>query len=212
MGNTTSAPILITGPHDPSTLASGYFTFLRQFRQYDEAPFVFGNPISFYNGQDRSNWRKFLEDASDRACFSEFWNVRKENKTTWIGLFITLTQSPVKHQWDQLEWHCWGAAVIKDPGLTGKHILIYDCDPYTTTVQGKRRKEVLSGYQERFVKHAERQGQILSVWYNTDDSRAWKGQCISNTCDWIAKMARKGDRELTRRDSRLRNFKRFERK
>lgn len=49
---------------------------------------------------------------------------------TWMALFSTWTDTYVADQdWDQWAWHVWGAALIKSQTDSGKHLIIWDCNP-----------------------------------------------------------------------------------
>jgi hypothetical protein len=183
-------------PTDPYTLCSDISLFLIALQSdlsSTPRPYLHQVPISFTNKTTKQNWAASLPDSDYRHTFSQFWKGFKKPQSTWLAVFHTWNQTWVGDlNWDSSIWHCWGIAIIKSPKGQGKHLILWDCDPVLQNHKADFHYGLLS-LQRKFIKFANQQGHLSSIWYNQDISFSGQDQCLKSTLLWIQKLFKYGD-------------------
>lgn len=183
-------------PTDPKTTTPEIIRYLQQFKQNLHAPYVHEHPLRYPDGKSKNDW-DHPDDLAYCDTFSEFWSSNHRGKTTWIGYVSTWSVNYVANPyWGDYDWHAWGVALISSRRGSGKHLIIWDCDPRDVTdaqYGSKRPQEFLLSTQLAFLKRTINRGRLSSFWYNTDITLTGQGLCLQHTLRWIHEIAQFGD-------------------
>ena len=159
--------------------------------------YIHPKPLAFSDGQQSANWSAYLCDINFCHTYSHLWNFPKNGSGTWVALFTTPVKSWVGHcqsQWVKDEWHAWGAAIIKSGAQTGKHIIIWDCDPIRWITSTTCASSVLLHAQLDFIRQAKNHYKVEAIWYNQDLSFGGRDLCLQASVDWVNTVASFGDK------------------
>ena len=178
--------------------------------------YIHPRPISYPTLQNKSNYSNAFADSKLQDNYQRLWKLGPgpEESKVWLALLTTWTQSWVGSAtpWDEIGWHAWAAALIRDDenGGKGKHLLIWDCDAdMKRNLRALRRRDVLCPTQILFVAMAEKKGKIKDIWIGGDRNRG-QGRCLEMTANWIHKMASLEDSAYKGKgDSRFKGFEKL---
>lgn len=131
----------------------------------------------------KANWKSHVTEAELWDNFSAWFQASKRGAFVSIGCFSTWQDFWVQTGgWKSREWHCWGAAFIKEQGR-GQQLLIYDCDP----VKDPTRQKELMGTQRKLLEMARKRTGVKDVWYNQDLLKSKENRCLFYKFHWISK-------------------------
>jgi hypothetical protein len=69
------------------TTTTGFVTFLSQYQDDANTPYVHPRPISFTSEKEKTYRATVLDDLAERDTISQFYRQPKGGKDCWIGLF-----------------------------------------------------------------------------------------------------------------------------
>jgi hypothetical protein len=131
---------------------------LKELSVIEDSPYIYDQVISFGGGGDRGSWKDSLPDCDfpNRRNTTDFWKVGKNKKNTCLALCSGPNAGWVgkpKEVWEDIPWHCFVIAVIKDPS-GGKHLVFWDCDPEDGVNEKWRIDKALTCLKDPIYRHA----------------------------------------------------------
>ena len=109
-------------------------------------------PVAYQNPQAKVNWIKFSgQGTMDMDIHSKWLRAKTDGKLISLAMFCTWTETWVgKKDGSDINWHAWCAALVKEEGIVGKKLYIWDPDPpqHGSKI---RISEVLLGGQRALV-------------------------------------------------------------
>lgn len=195
-----TAPFIESLPDTPDLRyisADKISQYLEQFQQISSVPYIHHRLISFSSGEEKANWRSSLNDIDHRDTYTYFTRANKSKKCVSIATFSTPLATWVGQsakEWDQMTWHVWGIALINQQKGQGKDMILWDCDPVDHCLLDHTRiRYLLPFYQRKFINHIRSIHNILSIWYNIDNTYSKQDKCMFHTMKWVEMMALVGD-------------------
>lgn len=109
-------------------------------------------PVAYKNSQAKANWIKFSgQGTMDMDIHSKWLRAKTDRKSISLAMFCTWTETWVgKKDISGINWHAWCAALVKEEGIVGKKLYIWDPDQPQHGSK-TRISEVLLGGQRALV-------------------------------------------------------------
>lgn len=151
--------------------------------------YVHPRPISFPTSANKANWADALPDTAERDCYDSLRTAASSSNR--LALFETWTKSWVGNpDWRTDPWHCWGAAILKNPTGYGKHLIIFDCEAdMNQDFSVVRPRSFMLPTQLSFIKSARDYSRVDSVWYGNAGITPIPLHDVLHTVEWIESFA-----------------------
>ncbi|RDW69017.1 uncharacterized protein DSM5745_08777 [Aspergillus mulundensis] len=188
--------------HNPEALASELSKYLVDYGKYPNAPNVHPRPVTYPNQKAKDDWSE-LPDADDRDTFEEWGrNMWAPGRVSSLAMFSTWTKPYENDENGEDPWHIWAVFVVETAKKDGHAVVIYDCDPRRIKGQWKNKKTIhrppkgiMFDVQAELVDYLryKQNLKIKGLFYNADQTRSGKNQCMKYTMQWMSRMVQAGD-------------------
>lgn len=183
------------------------------------AAYVHPFPITFTNNKQKDEWVGYQEAVKTRDTIQKFEKANHNKAKTWVALCDTPNQSYVGitlsdeekargvRQWDKVEWHSWGLAVVATASSPGKCAYIFDCDQQLPAAGAKfHAKDLTTQTQRHFISVAKDWNVKKLFIGNAGGENANRGKCLDATTKWIERMAQARGDAVDDEDERFQGF------
>ena len=179
------------------------FRFLTSYQEHQDTSFpssfkkvyIHSKVVSFSDSGAWVNWIELYNfmNENHRQTFEEFWKFNHGKSTTVIDVFSTWMNTWVEkltEGWVNEDWHCWGAAVLKNSKGYEKHLLIWDsnAENVTENLNFLHSDQFLLGTQVKLLKFIKAKEWVDEVWYEGIMQTGQNNQCLQLIMNWVHQM------------------------